>query len=95
VLGRVADVKEFAWSHGETECCGGGGVLPKTMPQVADAMARRRLDEVVRAGGGTVVTACGTCKHMLARNAPEGVIVRDLVEYVESRTRKPEAPPAP
>jgi Fe-S oxidoreductase len=88
VLGRVADVKEFAWSHGETECCGGGGVLPKTMPQVADAMARRRLDEVARAGGGTVVTACGTCKHMLARNAPENVIVRDLVEYVESKTRK-------
>jgi Fe-S oxidoreductase len=80
-------VKEFAWSHGETECCGGGGVLPKTMPAVADAMAKRRLREVVEAGGGTVVTSCGTCKHMLARNAPPGVIVRDLVEYVEARTR--------
>jgi Fe-S oxidoreductase len=87
VLARVAEVREFAWSHGETECCGGGGVLPKTMPQVADAMARRRLREVALAGGGTVVTSCGTCKHMLARNAPDGVIVRDLVEYVESRSR--------
>ncbi len=94
VLARVAEVREFAWSHGETECCGGGGVLPKTMPAVADAMARRRLHEVSEAGGGTVVTSCGTCKHMLARNAPAGVIVRDLVEYVESRTR-PSTPPAP
>ncbi len=91
VLARVAEVREFAWSHGETECCGGAGVLPKTMPAVADAMARRRLREVTEAGGGTVVTSCGTCKHMLARNAPPGVIVRDLSEYVEARSR-PTAP---
>jgi Fe-S oxidoreductase len=87
VLSRVAEVRELSWSHGETECCGGAGVLPKTMPAVADAMARRRLREVEEAGGGTVVTSCGTCKHMLARNAPDGVIVRDLGEYVEARSR--------
>jgi Fe-S oxidoreductase len=87
LLGRVAQVRELAWSHKDTECCGGGGLLPKTMPRVADAMARRRLAEVADAGGGTVVTSCGTCKHMLARNAPDGVIVRDLMEYVEARTR--------
>jgi Fe-S oxidoreductase len=50
-------------------------------------MARRRLREVAAAGGGTVVTSCATCKHMLARNAPEGVKVRDLIEYVEERSR--------
>ena len=93
VLGKVAEVRELAWSRGDTECCGGGGMLPKTMPDVADAMARRRLAEVADAGGGTVVTSCGTCKYMLARNAPEGVTVRDLAEVVEERTR-PSRPPA-
>src|SRR5262249_12196439 len=87
LLGRVAEAREFAWTRKDTECCGGGGLLPKTMPAVADAMAWRRLDEVVQAGGGTVVTSCAACKHMLARNAPEGVEVRDLIEYVEARTR--------
>lgn len=87
LLARVATVREFAWSGKDTECCGGGGVLPKTMPDVADAMARRRLGEVAAAGGGTVVTSCGTCKVMLARNAPAGVVVRDLVELVEERSR--------
>jgi Fe-S oxidoreductase len=87
LLGRVAEVKEFAWSHEATDCCGGGGVLPKTMPGVADAMAKKRLSEVAAAGGGTVVTSCGTCKHMRARNAPAGVEVRDLLEYIEQRTR--------
>lgn len=86
VLARVAEVREFEWSRKDTECCGGGGVLPKTMPLVADAMARRRLAEVARSGGGTVVTSCSTCKHMLARNAPAGVTVRDLVEVVASKT---------
>jgi Fe-S oxidoreductase len=89
LLGRVADVREFAWSHEDTECCGGGGVLPKTMPLVADEMARRRLREVARDGGGTVVTSCGTCKHMLARNAPQDVTVMDLGAFLEQRTRQP------
>ena len=87
VLGRVAEVRELGWSHRDTECCGGGGMLPKTMPAVADEMARRRLREVAAAGGGTVVTSCGTCKHILARSAPVGVDVRDLAEVVEERTR--------
>jgi len=86
LLGKVAEVRELAWARKDTECCGGGGLLPKTMPDVADAMARRRLREVVDAGGGTVVTSCATCKHMLAKNAPAGVVVRDLVEVVESLT---------
>jgi Fe-S oxidoreductase len=87
VLGRVAEVREFAWNQVDTECCGGGGLLPKTMPAVADSMARRRLREVADAGGGTVVTSCGTCKFMLARNAPDGVAVRDLSEVVDAQTR--------
>jgi Fe-S oxidoreductase len=87
LLARVAEVREFAWTRTDTECCGGGGLLPKTMPGVADEMARRRLAEVAGAGGGTVATSCSTCKHMLARNAPAGVEVRDLIELVEERTR--------
>ncbi|HUH01619.1 MAG TPA: (Fe-S)-binding protein [Kofleriaceae bacterium] len=78
VLSQVAEVREFAWSGTDTECCGGGGLLPKTMPDVADAMARRRLRDVANRGGGTVVTSCGTCSYMLKQNAPNGVEVRDL-----------------
>lgn len=85
LLARVANVREFVWSRGDSECCGGGGLLPKTMPTTADDMAKHRLREVAQAGGGTVVTSCATCKHMLARNAPPGVLVRDLVEFVNAR----------
>ncbi|MCG8421938.1 MAG: (Fe-S)-binding protein [Proteobacteria bacterium] len=82
VLARVAEVREFGWSHSDTECCGGGGLLPKTMPEVADTMARKRLHEVVKGGGGTVVTSCATCAFLLKRNASSGVSVRDLPSAV-------------
>lgn len=82
VLGRVVEVRELAGSRGETECCGGAGLLPKTMPEVADAMARARLRQVAARGGGTVVTSCATCAFMLKRNAPSGVVVQDLAQVV-------------
>ncbi len=78
VLSQLAEVREFAWSRADTECCGGAGLLPKTMPDVADAMARRRLTEIANRGGGMVVTSCGTCSFMLRQNAPDGVEVLDL-----------------
>lgn len=78
VLARVASVLELPGSGADTECCGGAGLLPKTMPEVADQMARRRLRPVAARGGGTVVTSCGTCAFMLRRNAPSGVTVLDL-----------------
>ena len=82
VLARVADVRELSWSRTDTECCGGAGVLPKTMPATADAMAKRRLSEVARKGGGTVVTSCSTCSFMLGRNAPGSITVKDLPSAV-------------
>ena len=94
VLAQVGEVRELGWSHQDTECCGGGGLLPKTMPATADAMARRRLAEVAAAGGGTVVTSCGTCAFMLRRNAPAGVEVADLPTAVAQLTDTPVEPPA-
>jgi fumarate reductase (CoM/CoB) subunit B len=85
LLSKIAEVREFTWARGDADCCGGGGLLPKTMPNVADSMARRRLREISGRGGGAVVTACATCSFMLKSNAPEGVAVFDLPAYLSSR----------
>jgi Fe-S oxidoreductase len=82
VLSRIAEVRDFDWSHTDTECCGGAGLLPKTDPDTADSMARRRLREIANRGGGTVVTSCATCTYMLRSNAPSKVKVVDLATYV-------------
>ncbi len=81
-LSQLAEVRELSWNKGDTECCGGGGLLPKTMPAIADQMAKRRLAEVHAAGGGMVVTSCATCTHMLARNAPPSVTVANLATAI-------------
>ena len=92
VLAKVSDLRELGWSGVETECCGGAGLLPKTMPDVADAMARNRLREVASAGGGTVVTSCGTCAFMLKSNAPTNVEVKDLATAILERLAGKRAP---
>lgn len=93
-LGQLAEVREFAWNKSDTECCGGGGLLPKTMPLVADQMSKRRLAEVHATGGGMVVTSCATCTFMLKRNAPPSVEVANLATAMAQLSQTPFTAPA-
>ena len=92
-LAQLVEVREFGWSKTDTECCGGGGLLPKTMPLVADQMSKRRLAEVQQTGGGMVVTSCATCAFMLQRNAPPSVEVANLATAMAELSGTPFTPP--
>jgi Fe-S oxidoreductase len=93
-LAQLVEVRELAWNKTDTECCGGGGLLPKTMPLVADQMSKRRLAEVQSTGGGLVVTSCATCTFMLERNAPPSVEVLNLASAMARISETPFTPPA-
>jgi Fe-S oxidoreductase len=93
-LAQLTEIRELSWNRADTECCGGGGLLPKTMPLVADQMARRRLAEVQAAGGGMVVTSCATCAFMLKRNAPASVEVANLATAMAQLSETAFTPPA-
>lgn len=88
VLAGVAKIKDFYYSHTETECCGGAGLLPKTAPKTSDSMAKHRMKELSESGGGDVVTSCGTCAFMLKSNSTENVTVYDLPGYLAMRFLK-------
>ncbi len=88
-LSQLVEVREFGWSKTDTECCGGGGLLPKTMPLIADQMAKRRLSEVHTTGGGMVITSCATCAFMLERNAPPSVEVANLATAMATLSGTP------
>jgi Fe-S oxidoreductase len=92
-LSQLAELRELAWNKTDTECCGGGGLLPKTMPLVADQMSKRRLAEVQATGGGMVVTSCATCAFMLKRNAPPSVEVTNLATAMALLSETPFTPP--
>jgi Fe-S oxidoreductase len=51
---------EFERAGSDTRCSGAGALLPFVMPRTARGIARDRLAEHERLGGGTVVTACAT-----------------------------------
>jgi Fe-S oxidoreductase len=80
----VDDVREFSRARNQSECSGGGGLLPTTMPETARAIADHRLTEVREAKLSTVVTACPTCKKQLAR---DDVQTMDLIELLAEATR--------
>jgi Fe-S oxidoreductase len=78
-------VREFSRAREQSECSGGGGLLPVTMPAAAEAISEQRLIEVKEAGADRVVTACATCKKRLTR---DGVRAIDLIEALEAATRR-------
>jgi Fe-S oxidoreductase len=85
VLSRVLGdgITEFPRRRETADCCGGGGAVPDTDPATAAAVARRRLAELGRPeGAATVVTACPTCRKMLAAAGSEWH-VRDMIELLD------------
>ncbi len=73
-LGRAPD--EFARARSGASCSGAGGLLPKTMPDVARDIASARRAEHDEHGGGTIVTGCASSALAFAK---AGAKVLDLV----------------
>jgi Fe-S oxidoreductase len=74
VLGKPP--AEFERKGAGVACSGAGGLLPFAFPRAAKRIARSRLDEHERLGGGTIVTACSAS---LAWLSARGAKVVDLV----------------
>lgn len=83
LLSRAArEVRELSSSREQTRCCGSGGLLPRTEPAIAEAMAKERLADrpAGTADAATpLVTACPSCAHHLSRS---GDGAHDLIELV-------------
>lgn len=67
-------------------CCGGGGGFEAVFPQVSAALARRRVEELLRTGAEVIVTACPGCLLQLSEGVKavgaKGVEVLDLAEFL-------------
>lgn len=76
-LGRAPD--EFERRREDARCSGAGGLLPVTMPDVARAIARQRLDDHERSGGGAVVTACASSLRSFRREGARAIDIATIV----------------
>ena len=76
-LGRAPE--EFERRREDARCSGAGGLLPVTMPEVAQTIARGRVAEHEAQGGGTVVTACASSLRAFRKQGANAI---DLVTVV-------------
>jgi dimethylglycine catabolism B len=76
-LGRAPD--EFERRREDARCSGAGGLLPVTMPGVSQGIAKQRIEDHERSGGGTIVTGCASSKRRFEK---EGARTVDLVTIV-------------
>lgn len=63
----VETVREARENREEAGCSGGGGLLPRTMPETSVAIARGQADRLDSGPGEPVVTACPTSRRMFER----------------------------
>jgi len=68
------ELVELEHSGRETACCGAGGGLPVTFPELSAELAKRRLEE---AASEVLLTFCPTCYLHLSRVAGESLRVVD------------------
>ena len=59
----------------QADCCGAGGLLPRTAPETARAMGEARLDAFAKSGAQELCVATPRCAAHLARLSPTTPIV--------------------
>ncbi|MFZ5444685.1 MAG: (Fe-S)-binding protein [Myxococcota bacterium] len=78
-------VQEAPSIRAEAGCSGGGGLLPRTMPEVAVEVARRQALEVAPQADVAVVTACPTSRRQFERAGKKSFdLIALLRRWVES-----------
>ena len=77
-LVEMERIREYSW------CCGGGGGVPVTLPDMAKFAAGDRMMEAKDTGADAIVTACAGCFGQLSQAAGDGMPqVIDILELVK------------
>jgi Fe-S oxidoreductase len=88
------DLKEMERSKNKSFCCGGGGGLMWIEEQRGTTKINQmRLEDALKTGADTVVTACPYCLQMFEesielKGIKDSLKVRDLVELVEAAMKQ-------
>lgn len=87
VLNAIPGLKlvELPMNRQLSVCCGGGGNLEMTNPELSGKIAQMKLDSIENIGADTVVTACQQCVRTIAtraRRQGKKLNVMDLTEIL-------------
>lgn len=88
VLATVAsEVVELYRSREDAVCCGSGGLLERTSPETARAVAKERMDECRELGVKHLISACPSCLTAL-QSAESDMVIEDLTVFLARRLSK-------
>jgi Fe-S oxidoreductase len=76
---------ELPYNRGESHCCGGGGGVRAAYPDIAQGIAKRRMNEARSTGVEILVTSCPFCVDNLKKGdelAKTGIKVMDIMQLV-------------
>ncbi len=79
-LAEMTRIKEYAW------CCGAGGGVNDSNPDLAAETAKSRIDEAKSTGAEAIVTACPWCEttfNQAVKDNGTNLKVYDIVELLE------------
>lgn len=86
VLRAIPGLRLVEMEHSMTNalCCGGGGGVRSAYKEIADALAKKRLEEAKKSGAKTLVSCCTLCEYSFieAKNGKSGrtPTVKDLID---------------
>jgi Fe-S oxidoreductase len=76
------EISEMDLSRNESFCCGGGGGVKSNEPELANKIAKDRIEQAKRTGAKILCTNCPLCYLHLKENAKE-IEVKELIELFE------------
>jgi Fe-S oxidoreductase len=81
------DLKEMSWNRNHAQCCGAGGSLRASFPDLANQIGDLRIHEALESGASHLVSICPLCKQHLVdavQRVPEAknLVVKDLFELL-------------
>ncbi len=84
IIKRIKDIKliEMETIKNFAHCCGAGGGVKSTFPDLALKVARNRIDEALEVNASILLSACPFCKLNLKQAADNGLKVLDIAEFL-------------
>ncbi len=79
VIESVANLVEMENNRENSLCCGAGGGVKSAYPEIADELAKSRINQAKNTNCNLLITACPFCKLNLSNDEIE---VLDLTEFL-------------
>ncbi|WXG43208.1 MAG: (Fe-S)-binding protein [Promethearchaeati archaeon SRVP18_Atabeyarchaeia-1] len=79
---KGAQLVEMKTNRSYAHCCGAGGGVKSTHPNLATQVARQRIGEALEVNSDLLLTACPFCKTNLSDASNDLIRVQDVVEYL-------------